>query len=337
MPLKLFPPREGKTPYWTIRGSHFGTNVNRSSKTADRKKAGQVKKRIEQEIECGEFSAPSGPTFASAVINYVQAGHPERHLRPLVEKIGEKALATITQNLIDKVAIELFPDATASTRNRQVYTPISAVLKHAGIDTRISRPPNAKGTQRVTWLWPEQAFRLLDEAEKIDPEFRILLTVLLYTGLRLSEALALEIDNVRLAESYAYVPDTKNDDPRAVFLPPEAVAMLANHPLGLDRPGDRVFASFKQNNRLFNMLYAALEAAQITLPKGTAFHVFRHSWASWMRRFGGLDTRGLIATGAWRDRESASRYEHVVVTEEARKAERLPTPPKRNIGGKSVE
>lgn len=326
MPLKLWAPRPGKTPNWTIRGSYFGTRVNKSSGTADRKKATQVKKKIEQEIERGEFSEPSSPVFASAVMGYVKAGRAERHLRPLVNRLGETPLSKITQSLIDEVAAELFPDATPATRNRQVYTPISAVLKHAGIETHIRRPSNSKGTRRVTWLWPEQAFRLLDEAEAIDLEFRILLTVLLYTGLRLSEALGLEVDNVRLSESYAYVPDTKNDDPRAVFLPPEAVAALANHPSGLDRPGARVFASYKQNNRLFDMLTAALHMAQITLPKGTAFHVFRHSWASWMRRFGGLDTRGLVATGAWRDRESASRYEHVVVTEEARKAELLPRP-----------
>ena len=45
-----------------------------------------------------------------------------------------------------------------------------------------------------------------------------------------------------------------------------------------------------------------------------------------MRRFGGLDTKGLIATGAWKDRKSADRYEHVVVSEEARKAVLLPDP-----------
>jgi hypothetical protein len=45
-----------------------------------------------------------------------------------------------------------------------------------------------------------------------------------------------------------------------------------------------------------------------------------------MRRYAGLDTKGLVATGAWKDRKSADRYEHVVVSEEARRAELLPTP-----------
>jgi hypothetical protein len=31
-----------------------------------------------------------------------------------------------------------------------------------------------------------------------------------------------------------------------------------------------------------------------------------------MRMYGGADTKGLVATGNWRDPRSASRYEHVV-------------------------
>jgi hypothetical protein len=52
-----------------------------------------------------------------------------------------------------------------------------------------------------------------------------------------------------------------------------------------------------------------------------------------MRRYAGLDTSGLVETGAWRDRTSAARYEHLDSTEEAKKADLLPTP---KIGAKSV-
>jgi integrase len=53
----------------------------------------------------------------------------------------------------------------------------------------------------------------------VNPEFAALLIVLLYTGMRLSEAITLMVDNVRLAESFAYLPTSKNGEPRAVFLP----------------------------------------------------------------------------------------------------------------------
>ncbi|MBV9199291.1 MAG: hypothetical protein JOY83_06045 [Alphaproteobacteria bacterium] len=43
-----------------------------------------------------------------------------------------------------------------------------------------------------------------------------------------------------------------------------------------------------------------------------------------MRRYGGLDTSGLVGTGAWKDAAGARVYEHVVQSEEGRKADLLP-------------
>jgi hypothetical protein len=61
------------------------------------------------------------------------------------------------------------------------------------------------------------------------------------------------------------------------------------------------------------------------------FHTFCHTWATWMRRFGGADLQGLVATGRWRDPRSAARYAHVVAHEEWDRANVLP------LVGKSVE
>jgi hypothetical protein len=61
------------------------------------------------------------------------------------------------------------------------------------------------------------------------------------------------------------------------------------------------------------------------------FHTFCNTWATWMRRFGGADLQGLVATGRWRDPRSAARYAHVVAHEEWDRANRLP------LVGKSVE
>ncbi len=180
------------------------------------------------------------------------------------------------------------------------------------------------GNKSTAWLWPEEAARLFAEAEKIDQEFGALLILLCYTGLRLSEALNLNCTDVRLAEGFAFVPDTKNGEPRGVFLPPCVVAALANHPRGMER-NETVFR-FRKSGHLYSLLRAAAARAEVDLPERSAFHLFRHTYATWMRRFAGLDTKGLVATGAWKDRKSADRYEHVVVSEEARKAALLPTP-----------
>jgi hypothetical protein len=44
-----------------------------------------------------------------------------------------------------------------------------------------------------------------------------------------------------------------------------------------------------------------------------------------MRRYGGLDTKGLVATNNWRDERSASRYAHAVTNEEWQRVGRLPS------------
>ena len=67
MPLKLIPPREGKSPNWTIRGTYLGRYVERSSGSPKRAVAVKALARIQGEIERGQFSERGEATFASAV------------------------------------------------------------------------------------------------------------------------------------------------------------------------------------------------------------------------------------------------------------------------------
>jgi integrase len=320
MPLKLYPPRPGH-PNWTIRGTYLRRYVERSSGTSDRKVAGKILKTIERDIERGAYAEPGEPTFASAAAAYMKAGGERTYVRRLLDYFGDQPLSHFNQAAIDASAIALYPNGTAATRNRQVYTPISAILRHAGVRLDVHRPRGSGGNKQTAWLWPEQAEEIFAEAEKLDKDFAALLIVLCYTGMRLSEALGLTWNDVRLQDVFAYVPDTKNDEPRAVFLPPVAVAAMGNINLDL---GGKCFR-FTKSGHLYSLLKAAAFKAGVDLPERSAFHIFRHTYATWMRRYAGLDTKGLVATGAWKDRKSADRYEHVDVTEEAKRAVMLPT------------
>lgn len=328
MPLKLIPPRLGKTSYWSVRGTHLGTYLDRSTKAADRLTAAKCLKSWKDDIERGAFAKPGEPTFLDAAVAYMAATGNERFVRPVLEKLGTKRLSEIDQQLVNETAIAIFPRATPATRNRQVHTVVSAILKHAGVEWKIKRPKGWRGEQRTDWLKPEQAFRLFAAARTIDREFEIFLITLCYTGMRLSEALKLTCDRVELKEGFAYLPKTKNDDARGVFLPPVVVAALASHPEGLarfnrDGSGERVFRRFRKCGRLYSLMKRVKTAAGADLSFFT-FHVCCHTWATWMRRYAGVDTRGLIATGRWRDAASVRRYQHVIVEEESRKASLLP-------------
>jgi integrase len=114
----------------------------------------------------------------------------------------------------------------------------------------------------------------------------------------------------------------KNERDRLVYLPPVVVDDLRQMPDGLEGPG-RLF-SFHVGGRLRDLLKMTLAEAGVVLPRRVAFHVFCHTWATWMRQHGGLDTYDLVRTDRWADPESADRYAHVVVSAQARRADLLP-------------
>ena len=323
MPFILIKPRVGYSPYWRVRGTEYGIYTNKSTKASDRKIAQRIltEWRAEAQRRAINGTKPHKTTFAEAAISYMEAGGERRFLAPLLKHFGNGYLRDIGQSELDAAAAGLYPGASPATRNRQVYSPVSAILKHSGIDKSLRRPKGSQGTPRLTWLRPEEAMRLLDAAEAVDARFGALCTFLLYTGCRLSEALRLRWQDVNLEDSFAYVGRTKNGEPRACHLPTTVVASLGN--CGHKKGDLRVFGRGK-DGRLYNLLSEVERRSGVHLPTRCSFHIFRHTYGAWMRRYSGLDTTGLVATGAWRSRQAAAVYEHAVTTEEARKADLLP-------------
>lgn len=285
-------------------------------------------------------------------INYMEAGGERRPLARLLRYFKERPLREIDQAAIDGAAAALFPKTTAATRNREVYTPVSAVLKRAGLDFRIRRPKGWRGRIIRRWLWLEQAWRVIDAAYGVDPELGPLCVMLLFGGLRISEQLAMRCDDIRLSEAFGFVPDSKNGEPQPVHLTPHMIERLRAHPRGLDRPGQRLFRFHKGGGLDFKPIQACAIASGIEPPKRVkrgskwpqlppyefdwvTWHTFRRTYATWMRRYGDLDDKDLVDTHRWKTIESASRYAQTVVHEAARKADLLPTPP--SIGDGAVK
>ena len=245
MPLRLIPPRKGKTPNWGIRGTYLKVAVDRSSGTHRKAVANRIRQQIERAIERGDYSAPrpapDAPTFLSAAVAYMKAGRSSRYVGKLIEHFGETLLAEIGQAEIDAAAIAMYPSVTPATRNRCVYSPVSAILHHARIALTLDRPKGAKGKIVTDFLSPADAEAIILAARAFNPELALLLTFLLYTGTRLGEALALRWDNVQLDEGSARIRTSKNLLPRELYLRADLVPALAAH-----RPPDgqgRVFAS----------------------------------------------------------------------------------------------
>jgi integrase len=113
-------------------------------------------------------------------------------------------LAKVDQDALDRGARKLFPDASAATRNRQFYTPASAVLHHAarrGWCALLERPQ--VGPDRIRWLTIEEANQLIDSSsDHLQP----LLIFLFYTGARAGEAPWLDWRNVDLTRAHVIFP-----------------------------------------------------------------------------------------------------------------------------------
>lgn len=336
--LTIHPPRKGYSPNWTIRGTHRGVRVNRTSGSPKRSVAQQVKAQIEADIERGQQPGKPSTGFAAAALAYVKAGGARRYVMKLSDYFGDKPITEIDQAAIDAAALELYPNVTPATRNVCVYTPTSAILHHANVDIKLRRPKGAKGRVRTDYLNPTDAAAVIAAADAIDAEFGLLLRFLLYTGCRLGEALALTWDQI--SDGTAYVATSKNDDPRTVRLRDELRdAMEARR----QREG-RVFR-FRQGGHLKDLLKRSTRAAcgLAPLPRWkpdtrrrtepwrlshVCFHTLRHTFATWLRRYGGADVQGLVGTGNWRDPRSAARYAHVRAHEEWERVERLPAMPR---------
>jgi len=320
MPFKLVAPKAGRWANYRVRGTQNGLYLDRSTGVTSRRDAIRILNEWKAEAQRTIVSGSGRRlSFAEAAIAYMEAGGEKRFLAPLLKHFGNSTLADIGQGHIDAAAACLYPNATSATRNRQVYSPISAILKHSGVEKPLKRPKGSQGTPRLTWLRPEEAMRLLDAAEAVDVRFGALCTFLLYTGCRLSEALRLKWSEVSLDEGFAYVGKTKNGSPRAVHLPEVAVKSLALLPNDA-----RTVFRLSKCGRLYTMLNRAAVDAGYEIPDGIAFHIFRHTYGSYLRRYGGLDTSGLVATGAWKSRQAASIYEHVEVTDSARRSDLFP-------------
>lgn len=344
MPLKLVPPRKGKSPNWSIRGTYLKVKVDRSCGTDRKALAGRIMRELAGRIERGEFperpAQPVGATFLTAAIDYMKAGGERENMERLIRHFGETPIAEIDQDAVDNAAIAILPHTTPATRNRKVYTPVSAVLHHKGIKIVLRRPKGAKGRQVTDFLTHADATAIIEAADSFDAEFGLFLRFLLYTGVRLSEPLELRWEHTEIEADFARIRMSKNGDPRPLKLRSDLRDALLAH--RGDQANGPVFRFHKGGGLKDKLLRAKLFADGLPMPKRVKtgepgsrkipphrlswvnFHTFRHTWASWMRRYGGLDEIGLMATGNWRDPRSARRYAHAVARDEWDQVDTLP-------------
>jgi integrase len=331
MPIRLV--RRPKSPHWVMRGTLRGIRLEESTGTDDKRAADEIRAKREAEILAESIYGRSATvTFASAALSYLKAGGNKRFLEPIIKHFATTLLVKIDQDAIDRGARKLYPDAADSTRNRQFYTPVSAVITHAAkrkwcAPLLLQRPKPSK--PRTVWLSLAQTNALIDACGK---HLRPLVIFLIYTGARAGEALWLDWSNLDLSRAHVIFPKTKNGDARGVPLHSRLVAALANlehregevfrRPDGFpyERPDADDDTDTSAGARIKTAFRGACARAGI---EDFTPHGCRHTWATWHYQ-SNRDIAALMRLGGWKTHSQVWRYVHTNVDEHKHTIDRLP-------------
>jgi integrase len=217
-----------------------------------------------------------GLLFAHAVRDYAKRhdGNAE-YLLKLLDEIGQTPLENIDQDFIDALAEKLYPGRTAATLNRQVYTPICAVLNAVRakkyIPPRIKRP-NSHLARSNFKRPPKDWFpRVLPECE---PHLAAFLLFCRLHGRRTSEACRITPADLDADTWRVTVRDTKVGQEIVLRLASPVIEALGRYPWRLEK---YVF-KFSSKARVYKALKVA--CARAGVPYHVPKDVGRHSFAT---------------------------------------------------------
>ena len=324
MPLKLV--RRDGSPYWYLRGTVRGKPVFESTGTDIEEAAEAVRIRKEGELlDISIHGKRTVATFLEAAVSYLEAGGEARFLGAFDERthrwsglIGhfdQRRLSSIGQADLDAAAKKLLPKASPETRNRQVYTPFIAVWKHAEIrqlcEVRRWQRPKMTAKPRDRWCTRAEVERMIASAAwHIGP----LVTFLVYTGARMSEALFLDWRDVDLEAGWVVFRETKRkDEDRGVPLHPlahEALETIKGREGRVFRTqfGVPYYDTGKLAGGQVKTAWAGMcrraEVADVTP------HTMRHTFSTWLT-VAGVSERIRDELMGHSSTETGRRYAHV--------------------------
>lgn len=230
MPLKIYR-RKGST-VWSYRGTVAGRRRRGSTGTSDKETAERIASEVENKIHKRHLDGiEEALTFPKAAAIYLNGGKPTRFIAKLVKYWGDAKVADITTGGVKQAAIDIYPGAKASTRNRQVIVPMLAIINHCAemklckhlrmkrfkVETKIKNP--------VTPEWLD-AFC----AHATRPDIGALALFMFATGARISEALAVQWKDIDFKRRLVLIRQTKLGNERLAHMPIKLVVALGNLP-----------------------------------------------------------------------------------------------------------
>jgi len=334
--------KRGETRVWYIKGTcpYTGSPVRESAGTDSRHEAEQklaeYLARKRDEVMLG----PSNGTalFAEAIAEYIGKMGESRFLDPLLERFGKMRLRDIEDKHLTELGNRIYPGAKASTLVRQLYGPMQAVWNRA-VDAKMVGPrkfakpsvpkPRSEG---VTEDWLRKLVR--DGLTTVQQRATVLF--MSFSACRSGEACGILIQHYDPGIGRILVVDTKNEDPREIWLTPLVneylQAMLAERlarmraavkddTLELD-PETPLFG-YSTRFSIWHMVARGCERAKIK--HASPHKIGRHTFAA---RFlaDGHSLKALMEAGGWRSVGAVLRYSHLETSKVRQAVAHVSTP-----------
>lgn len=302
--------------------------------------------RTEADIRRGRFfrhDEASRHTLADLVAAYVEDRLPtlsradqanrRRQLAWWVERLGAYFLADLRPGLIAEARRDLAQRGKtgkpvgAATQNRYLAA-LSAALTYAvrelewlGDNPARKVPKPAEPRGRVRFLGTVERERLLNACrESPDPRLLPLVLTAISTGMRQGELLRLRWNDIDIHSGFAVVHESKNDQRRAVPVPPPALAALQELRKAAKRPDAQIFVA-PSGKALFpkKPWLRALLAAEI---ENFTFHDCRHTAASYLA-MSGATLAEIAEILGHKTLQMVRRYAHLSERHTARVSNRM--------------
>lgn len=222
--------RNGKFyAFGTFNGERIRKSLGTSVEATAKEQLAQFEAKLWKRHSYGDEAVR---TFEEAALSYLKQGGEGRYVPKVLLHFKGRGIGKITPGEIRKAAVEVYPDAGPSTRNRQFITPARSIINHAhelgwcgAVSVKTFDVPKSRKNKPVDREWLDTFLKESDRRKL--PHLSALVLFMHQTGARVSEAIRVEGDFIDLGKRMVVLERTKTDEMHPRYLTAELVARIA--------------------------------------------------------------------------------------------------------------
>jgi len=332
------------SPHWWIKLNRNGRRVQKSTGTADKRKAQEyhdkLKAKVWDEIRLG---VKPEHTWNEAVVRWVREkahkasrNDDQMHLRWLHAYLDGVKLPAINRELLDHIQERRISGGVSHSTVNRTMEIVRGILRRScneweWLDRVPKVPMLPEPKRRIRWITREEAERLMSE---LPDHLAAMMRFTLETGLRQRNVTRLEWSQVDLARKCAWIHPDQAKARKAIPVPLTAQALFVLR----QQKGKHAQFVFTFRGEPVRWVSGktwrdAVKRAGLT---DFRWHDLRHTWASWHVQ---ADTPMYVLQelGGWSSAEMVRRYAHLSSEHLAKYAEQMSTIQLRSGSGQEAE